>query len=51
MRKNISERMLKTMKKPNAPRDGTRERGAVAKAKPQKLLVKLVGLILVLSSL
>ena len=28
--------MLKTMKKPNAPRDS--ERGAVAKAKPKKLL-------------
>ena len=37
IRKNISERMLKTMKKANAPPRG--ERGAVAKAKPQKLLV------------
>ena len=38
IRKNISDRMLKTMKKPNAPREGRGGGGcAVAKAKPQKL--------------
>ena len=39
IRKNISERMLKTMKKKNNKCFPRGERGAVAKAKPKKLLV------------